>query len=153
MDTIIRAVFVYLFLLIIFRLAGKRTLGHITTFDLVLTLIISEAVQQALIDNDNSITNAVLLVTTLVGLNIAFSLLKQRSPRIDRWVEGCPVIIVQRGKLLNDRMRMERVDEAAILEVAREERGLRSRKEIDYAVVEPDGHISIIERRDDDDGD
>ena len=149
METILRAAFVYLFLLIVFRVAGKRALGQITTFDFVLTLIISEAVQQAMIDNDNSITNAVLLVTTLVGLNIGFSLLKQRSPTIDRWVEGRPVVVLERGKLLHDRMRMERVDEETILESAREDHGLGSRDEIDYAVVEPDGHISTIKRHED----
>lgn len=150
MDTIFRAAFVYLFLLIIFRVAGKRALGHITTFDLVLTLIISEAVQQALIDNDNSITNAALLVTTLVMLNIGFSLLKQHSPAVDRWVEGRPLVLMQNGRMFHDRMTKERVDEATILGAAREEQGLRNRKEIDHAVVEPDGHISIIRRRDDD---
>ena len=149
MDTILRAAFVYLFLLIIFRVAGKRALGQITTFDLVLTLIISEAVQQAMIDNDNSITNATLLVITLVALNIAFSLLKQRSPAIDRWVEGRPVVILERGKFLHEPMMKERVDEQTILESAREDHGLRGRDDIDYAVVEPDGHISIIKRKTD----
>ena len=149
MDTILRGAFVYLFLLIIFRVAGKRALGQITTFDLVLALIISEAVQQAMIDNDNSITNAVLLVTTLVGLNIGFSLLKQRSPTVDRWLEGCPVVVLQKGKLLHDRMQMERIDEETILQSARQDHGLRGRDEIDYAIVEPDGHISTIKRRDD----
>lgn len=146
MDTILRAAFVYLFLLIIFRIAGKRALGQITTFDLVLTMIISEAIQQAMIDNDNSITNAVLLVITLVGLNIGFSLLKQRSPTVDRWVEGSPLVVFDRGELLEDRMRKERIDEETILESARQDHGLRGRDEIDYAVVEPSGHISIIKK-------
>ena len=147
MDTIIRAAVVYLFLLVIFRIAGKRALGQITTFDLVLTLIISEAVQQALIDTDNSMTGALLLVTTLVALNIGFSLLKQRSPTIDKWVEGRPVIVMQNGRRFHERMRKERVDESTILGSARQERGLRGLEDIDHAVVEPDGHISVIPRR------
>lgn len=144
MAPIIRAAAVYLFLLLLFRLAGKRSLGSITTFDLVLTLIISEAVQQALIDNDNSLTNAFLLVTTLVGLNVGFSLLKQRSPRLDRWMEGNPVVLMQHGRLLDEPMRKERVDELTILEAAREHHGIPRLDHIAYAVVEPDGHVSVI---------
>jgi uncharacterized membrane protein YcaP (DUF421 family) len=149
MDSIIRAAVVYLFLLIVFRIAGKRSLGQVTTFDLILTLIISEAIQQALIDTDNSLTNALLLVTTLVALNIGFSLLKQRSPRVDRWMEGAPLLVIQGGKLHHDRMRKERVDESTILGAAREQRGLGRLSDIEYAIVEPDGHVSIIPRRDD----
>src|SRR5687767_2808378 len=99
MDAITRSVIVYLLLLIIFRIAGKRTLSQITTFDLVLTLIISEAVQQALVDSDNSMTNAFLLVIALVGFDILVSLVKQRSPLIDRLIEGTPLVLVENGKL------------------------------------------------------
>ncbi len=144
MAPIIRATVVYLFLLLVFRIAGKRSLGSITTFDLVLTLIISEAVQQALIDNDNSLTNAVLLVTTLIGLNVAFSLLRQRSPRLDRWMEGNPVVLMRDGKLLRDPMRRERVDELTILGAAREHHGIPSLDQVAYAVVETDGKVSVI---------
>lgn len=150
MDTIIRAVVVYLFLLLIFRIAGKRSLGQITTFDLVLTLIISEAIQQALIDTDDSLTNAILLVITLVGINIAISLVQQRFPKVDHWIEGRPLILVHKGKLQHERMRRERVNETTIMEVARDKHGLRRMDEIEYAVVEREGHISVIPRRDDD---
>ena len=71
MESVIRAAAVYLFLLLVFRLAGQRTLAQITTFDLVLLLIISEAIQQALIGNDNSMINAALVVLTLAGLNVS----------------------------------------------------------------------------------
>jgi uncharacterized membrane protein YcaP (DUF421 family) len=144
MAPIIRATAVYLFLLLVFRIAGKRSLGSVTTFDLVLTLIISEAVQQALIDNDNSLTNAVLLVTTLIGLNVAFSLLKQRSPRVDRWMEGNPVVLMRDGKLLEDAMRRERVDELTILGAARERHGIPNLDHVAFAVVETDGKVSVI---------
>ena len=75
MDSVIRGAVVYLFVLLIFRIAGKRALSEVTTFDLVLTLIISEAIQQALIDSDNSITNAFLILVTQVGLDVLFSFL------------------------------------------------------------------------------
>ena len=144
MDIIIRACFVYFLLLLIFRIAGKRTLGEITTFDFVLTLIISEAVQEALVDSDHSMTNAFLLVVTLVGLNILMSLIKQRSRRIERLLEGVPVTILEKDKLHRDRMDQERVDEADILAAARELQGVARLDQIRYAVVEKGGKITIV---------
>ena len=73
MFSVLRGVLVYFFLLVIFRISGKRTISQITTFDFVLLLIISEVVQQAMIANDNSMINAALLVITLVGLDIGVS--------------------------------------------------------------------------------
>jgi len=97
MDTVLRAVSVYAMLLIIFRISGKRSLAQITTFDLVLTLIISEAIQQALVIDDNSITNAFILVVTLVTVDIGLSLAKQRWTRFEKIVEGTPVILLENG--------------------------------------------------------
>ena len=146
MSSVIRAACVYAFLLLIFRIAGKRTLAQITTFDLVLTLIISEAIQQALLDTDNSMTNAFVLVTTLVGLDLGLSILKQRSDRIDRIVEGMPVIILENGQLHPTRLHQERVCEAEILGAAREAHGLERMDQIKYAVVEQNGRITIVPR-------
>jgi uncharacterized membrane protein YcaP (DUF421 family) len=144
MSSVIRAACIYALLLIIFRIAGKRTLAQITTFDLVLTLIISEAIQQALVDSDNSLTNAILLVVTLVSLDLGLSMLKQRSDRVDRIVEGVPVIIMDRGTLHHTRLREERISEAEILGAAREAHGLERLDQIKYAVVEQNGRITIV---------
>jgi uncharacterized membrane protein YcaP (DUF421 family) len=146
-DSIVRALAVYLVLLVIFRVAGRRTLANTTTFDLVLTLIISEAVQQALIETDNSMTNALLLVLTLVGTDVVLSLAKQRWKRVQKVVEGLPIVIVERGKMHHDRMERERVDEEDVLAAARSAHGLRRFDEIDYAVVEPNGEVSVIPKR------
>lgn len=144
MDTIIRAAFVYFLLLLLFRLSGKRTLAQITTFDLVLTLIISEAIQQAMVDTDHSLTNAFLLVVTLVGLNVLLSVAKQRFPRLERLIEGVPTVILEKGRLHHDRMQKERVDDADILEAARELQGIARLEQIRYAVVEKDGRITVV---------
>lgn len=146
MDSVIRATCVYALLLVIFRIAGKRSLAQITTFDLVLTLIISEAVQQAMVDNDNSVTNALILVVTLVGLDIGLSLLKQRSTTIDKVLEGTPLIIMEKDRLLQDRMSRERINEEEILSAAREAHGLERLDQIKYAVVETNGRITIVPR-------
>jgi uncharacterized membrane protein YcaP (DUF421 family) len=145
MDTILRAVFVFFLLLVIFRIAGRRTLAQITTFDLVLTLIISEAIQGALLNSsDHSLTNAFLLVVTLVGLDIGLSLLKMRSQRLERLIEGVPVVIVEEGVLHQDRMERERVDRGDLLEAARELQGLGRIDQIRYAVVEKNGRVTIV---------
>ena len=144
MDMILRAVVVYLFLLIIFRIAGKRSLAKITTFDLVLTLIISESIQQALVDSDNSLTGAFLVVIALVGTDILLSFAKQRWPRVERILQGLPLVIVDQGKPQADRMARERVDRGDVLHAARQQEGIRSLDEVEYAVIETSGDITVV---------
>lgn len=144
MDSVVRAFVVYVVLLLLFRLAGKRTLAQVTTFDFVLLLIISEAIQQALVDGDNSMTNAFLLVATLIGLNIAFSEIKQRFKPAEHVMDSLPLLIVENGNALQDRMAKERVDVDDVLDAAREGHGLERMEQIKYAVLERSGKISII---------
>ena len=147
MDSVLRAAAVYLFLLVLFRIAGKRTLSDVTTFDVVLLLIISEATQQALLGEDFSITNAFLIILTLVGIDIALSLWVQRRPWLSKWMEGMPLVIVEHGQPLHERMKRVRVSEDEILTAARERRGLARMDQIEYAVLERSGGISIIPRQ------
>src|SRR3712207_5899099 len=124
MDEVIRGVAVYAVLLLIFRLSGKRSLAETTPFDFVLLLIFSEALQSALVDNDNSLTAAFVVILTLVVLNIGMSLLKQRWHGIERVLEGAPVVVVEDGRLLRDRMRRARIDEGDVLAAARQTQGI-----------------------------
>lgn len=146
MDAVIRAAIVYAFLLAVLRISGKRTLAQITTFDFVLLLILSEAAQQALVSDDNSMINAAILITTLVGMNILISVLKQRFKLVERVLEGLPLVIVADGKPLRERMDKARVDMDDIMDAAREAHGLESLKQIKHAVLERSGQISIIPR-------
>ncbi len=148
MDSILRALAVYLFLVVLFRISGKRTLSKVTTFDAVLLLIISEAVQQALIDTDNSMTNAFIVVSTLVGCNLLLSLLKNRWSPLERAVEGVPVVLVKDGEALRERMLKERVDEDDVLHAARQAHGLLRLDQIRYAILESGGGITVIPRKD-----
>src|SRR5687768_16679450 len=109
MDTVLRGLVVFSVLLLIFRIAGRRTLGSMTTFDLVLTLIISETVQEALIDDDHSMTAAFILVCTLVGADIAVSVVKHRHKLVSKLVESTPVLLVENGVVHEDRLAKERV--------------------------------------------
>ncbi len=144
MDSVLRALVVDLFLLVVFRLAGRRSLSQVTTFDLILALIISEAIQQALIDNDDTLTNAFVVVLTLVAVDVLLSVLKQRSDTVERVLEGIPVVIAARGGLRTKAMDMERVDESDILEAGREAHGLRSLDDVDYAVIERGGAVTVV---------
>jgi uncharacterized membrane protein YcaP (DUF421 family) len=144
MESVIRAAVVYVVLLVLFRISGKRSLAEITSFDLVLLLIISEATQQAMIDYDNSMTNALLLVATLVGLNILFSVIATRWKTFNQLIEDVPLVIVDDGRPLCDRMRKERIDETDILEAARQLEGLERLDQIKYAILERTGHITIV---------
>ena len=144
MDSVIRGVVVYLFLLVIFRVAGKRTLSETTTFDFVLLLIISEATQQAMIDNDNSMTNAMLLIVTLIGVDILVSVLAQRFKGLDKLVDDVPLVVVHDGRALRDRMRKSRITEGDVLHAARETQGLERIEQIKFAVLERSGGITVI---------
>ncbi len=149
MESILRAVSVYITLLLLFRIAGKRTLAQITTFDLVLTLIISEALQEALVDTDNSLTNAFILIVTLIGLDILLSVVKQHVPSLARVMDGCPVVVVRDGKLEGHAMEMERVDQDEVLTAARDAHGLARFDQIRHAVVEENGHITVVPKKQD----
>lgn len=144
MDAIVRSAFVYIALIAIFRVTGKRSLSQITTFDFILLLIISEATQSALVGTDSSITNAMLVILTLIGLDVALGLWKERSPRMATIVDGHPLLLIEDGRLHRDRMQKERVDEAEIMQAAREQRGLERLDQIKHAVLEQHGAISII---------
>lgn len=144
MDSVLRGLVVYGFLLVIIRLSGKQTLSQATTFDLVLLLIISETTQEAMVDSDHSITNGFLLIMTLVGATIVLAALKQFFPRLEQILDGQPVIVVDKGQLVRRVMQKSRVDEEDILSAARKQQGLLRLDQIRYAILERDGTISII---------
>ncbi len=147
MDSILRAALVYLILLVLFRVTGKRSLSQTTTFDFVLLLIVSEAIQEALLAGDQSMTNALLLVGTLLAIDIGLSLVKQKSKTLEKLIDDVPLVLVEDGKPLRDRMDKARVDEEDILSSARELQGLERMDQIKYAVLERSGGISIVPRQ------
>lgn len=146
MDSVIRAAVVYAVVLVIFKIAGRRTLSEITTFDFVLLLIIGEATQQALLGDDFSITNATLVIITLIMIDIGLSLAKRQYPALSKITDGQPIIVVEHGRLIEKRARKARIDESDVLEAARNSQGLECMAQIKFAILEKDGKISIIPR-------
>ncbi|WP_447903486.1 DUF421 domain-containing protein [Pseudomonas serbica] len=146
MDSVLRAAAMYVALMVLFKVAGRRSLAELTTFDLVLLMMISEATQQALLGDDFSFTNAILVIVTLIAIDVGLSLLKQRSSWASRLIDGEPTIIVENGKLLRQRLRHARLVEADIMEAARSSQGIEKLEEIKFAIIERNGKISVIPR-------
>ncbi|EKT4520960.1 DUF421 domain-containing protein [Pseudomonas putida] len=144
MDSILRAAAIYLALMLLFRIAGRRSLGDLTTFDFVLLMIIGEATQQALLGEDFSFTNAMLVIATLIVLDVGLSLAKLKSRRLARVLDGHATLVVEHGRFLHGRMRKARLTEDDILESARDSQGVETVEQIRYAIVERNGKISII---------
>lgn len=147
MDAVLRALSIYVALLLIFRITGNRTLARMNGFDLVLLLIIGEAASQGLIGDDFSVTNALLVICTLICAELGLAYVKQRWKKAERWIDDHPVVILRDGKLLEAGLDALHVDMDDILEAARKSHGLLEASAIRMAVLERDGQISIIPRR------
>lgn len=146
MDSIVRGVTVYLVLLVIIRVSGRRTMAQATPFDFVLLLIVAETTQQALLGQDFSITNAVLLIVTLFLMDIGLSYLKRCSPTINRMVDGRPLFLIHDGKIDERALNKSRMDTADVMMAARAQHGLERLDQIKHAVLENDAGITIIPR-------
>ena len=143
LEIIIRTIAVYLVILIGLRLAGKREIGQMTVFDLVVLLLIANAVQNAMVGPDTSLVGGILAAIVLLLVNAAVAGLRLRSPRLRRLVEGTPTLLVLHGEVIPQHMRREGVDEESLL-VALREHGVAEISEVEMAVLEIDGSISVI---------
>ena len=146
MESVLRAAALYALLLLLFRLTGRRSLRETTPFDLVLLLVIGEATQQALLGEDFSMANAVVVIVTLLLIDVGLSLLKQRSAVAERVLDGVPTILVADGQPIEERLRRSRVDLNDVMQAARARQGLCRIEEIRWAVLESDGSITIVPR-------
>jgi uncharacterized membrane protein YcaP (DUF421 family) len=144
MESILRGAATYLFVWLIFRISGKRSLAEATTFDAVLILILSETTQAALLDNDNSMTNSILLIATLLGIDVLLSEIKHHFHAVERIMDGAPVVVLDPNGLKHEVMDKERVDREDIVTAARTIHGLANLDGVEYAVLETTGNITIV---------
>ena len=144
MDSVIKAAVVYFALWAIIRISGRRTLGEMSAFDLVLFMIIGGSTQRAITGQDYSLTNALLLVATFIVIDIALSLVELKSPFMRRVFNGMPMILVENGTLMGARLRRARITEENILESARKLHGLERIDQIKFAILEATGVITIV---------
>lgn len=144
MEIILRSAAIYLVLLVLFRILGKRSLAQLSAFDFVLFLIMSEAIQNALVDDDSSVVVGLTVILTFLLLDRGLSALKRRYGGFERLTEGDPLLLVEHGRVLEENTARSRITCADILQTARESQGLESLAQIKYAVMETSGSISII---------
>jgi uncharacterized membrane protein YcaP (DUF421 family) len=137
-----RALLIYLGLLIALRLFGKREVGQFTLYDLVFILLVANALQPAITGPDSSLLGGFILIITLVGLNYVVGMLDS-LPRFHRLFTPAPAVIVREGKYMTDVMKREGVDQEEV-EMSMREHGINDLKEVQLAVLEPDGTISIV---------
>jgi uncharacterized membrane protein YcaP (DUF421 family) len=151
MEPVLRAIGSYLLLLLIIRLSGKRGLAQVTIFDFVLLLLISQAVGQALVGNDSSLTTAAIITITLVVVNRVNDWVAHRWADASHVLEDAPLVLIEDGHIHDDRLRKMKIRLDDILENGRIEEGVERLDQIKHAVLERSGAISIIARDGDDD--
>jgi uncharacterized membrane protein YcaP (DUF421 family) len=142
-EKLLRSVVVYGFLLASFRLAGKRQLGQMTPFDLIVLLIISNVVQNALIGNDNSLGGGLVGAATILVLNSLVARVTFRSKTAQRLVEHAPTVLVRHGRILSANLERERLSLSEFHAALRRE-GVVTVSELRYVLLEQDGHLSVI---------
>ncbi len=145
MDIVLRAVVVFVFLMTLTRVIGRRELSSLQPFDLILLIVLGDAMQQGLTQDDYSITGAVLAVGTIALLQVLVSWVSYRFPRSRRVFEGTPIIVIEDGKPIERNLKRERLDVDDVAEAARQE-GIAHLADVRWAVLETTGKISFIKK-------
>jgi uncharacterized membrane protein YcaP (DUF421 family) len=144
-ELIVRPTIIYVFLFIGFRWMGKKHIGELAPFDLIVLLIISETVQNAMIGGDKSVVGGLICSATLLILTQLMNWANRYSKKTSRFLEGTPKVLVWHGKRLPNVMRNERVSIAELMEALRH-KGIANIRDVQAAVLENDGKISVIEK-------
>jgi len=145
-ELIVRGAVVYAFLLALLRLTGKRQVGQLAPFDLVLLLVLSNAVQNSMNAGDNSLVGGLISATTLVALNYLVGLATFRSKRLEAIVEGRPQVLIHDGKLFEDVMAGAQLTHHE-LQAALRQAGCTCVEEVRSAILENNGTVSVVMRK------
>ncbi|HYX89854.1 MAG TPA: YetF domain-containing protein [Gaiellaceae bacterium] len=146
MDLAIRAVALFFFVYLLTRVTGRRELSSLEPFDLILLIVLGDAIQQGLTQDDYSVTGAMIVVGAIASLQVLTSYLSFRFPWASRVLDGEPIVIIQDGRVIEENLRRERL---SIEEVAEKARGqqIASLEDVRWAVFEPSGSISFIPKQ------
>src|SRR5213596_3256736 len=142
MDIALRAVFLYAFVVFLLRVMGRRELSSLSAVDLVLLIILGDAIQQGLTQDDYSVTGAILAIGTIASLQVLTSYLSFRFPPLRRVLQGEPIVLVDHGKFVHRNLRRERMTEDEIAEEARQQQ-IASLDKVQWAILEANGSISF----------
>ena len=153
MEIVIRALVMYVFLWGVTRAVGRTTLGELSTFQLLLYVTMGDLVQQSITQQDYSLTGGVLVIGVFAVMTSGLTWAQWRFPRLRPVVNGLPLVIVRNGELVERSLRQQRMSEDDLAVAARQQ-GVRNFRDVELAVLEPDGKISFFTRDDgaDDDG-
>lgn len=145
MDIVARAAVMFVVLYVLLRIMGKRELGQLTPFELVVMIVLGDLIQQGVTHNDFSLTGAILAVTTFAFLAIAMSWVTYLFPKAEKLLDGQPRIVIRDGILLKDNLRRDRITQS---EVESEMRlaGIGNMDQVAWAILEPQGKISFIKK-------
>jgi uncharacterized membrane protein YcaP (DUF421 family) len=144
-EFVARAAIIYVVVLILLRVGGKKQIGEMSPMDLVLLLILSETVQNAMNAGDESVTGGVLLASTLVGLSVATDRLSFKFKKFEKLLEGEPKVLVHNGKINKKNLDSEKITHRELAESLRQSEVLDI-SEVRYAILETDGKISVIKK-------
>jgi uncharacterized membrane protein YcaP (DUF421 family) len=147
MDIVLRGIVVFVFLFVLVRVMGRRELSSLEPFDLILLIILGDAVQQGLTQDDYSLTGAMLAVGTIAVLQVITSSLNFRFPRLRPFLDGEPVVVLQDGKPIERNLKRERMTLDDLAESARQQ-GIGSLDDAAWGVMETTGRISWIKKSD-----
>jgi uncharacterized membrane protein YcaP (DUF421 family) len=146
MDIALRAIAIFFFILLLTRVLGKRELSSLEPFDLILLIVLGDAMQQGLTQDDYSVTGAIITISVLAVLQVLTSYLSFRFPALRPALEGEPVVIVQDGKPIERNLRRERLSVDEVAAEARQKQ-IDSLEKVQWAVLETNGTISFIEKQ------
>jgi uncharacterized membrane protein YcaP (DUF421 family) len=146
LERVIRAGLVYVFLLLAVRIFGKRELGQMTSFDIILLLSLSNMLQNAMIGADDSVIGGIVGAAVLLAINLMVALVVFRFRRVERLVQGEPKVLIENGALQRGALRSELLTEQDVLS-AIHNAGLDGYDDVRYAISEPSGQISIIPKK------
>jgi uncharacterized membrane protein YcaP (DUF421 family) len=142
---VLRASVIYVLVMALVRASGKRAVGQFTPFDLILLILIGNAVQNGINGGDNSLTGALIMATTLIALNYLVAFLTSRSKRVEHVIEGVPVVLARDGVVFESVLRRELVSRDDFKEALRLN-GVSDVADVELALLETNGSISVVAR-------
>jgi uncharacterized membrane protein YcaP (DUF421 family) len=145
MDIALRAIALYVFVVFVMRVIGRRELSSMTPFDLILLIILGDAIQQGLTQDDYSVTGAIIAVATMATMQVLTSYLSFRSRRARKVLEGEPIVVIERGELVEHNLQRERMTADEVAEEMRQQQ-IASIGQVEWGILEANGSISFIEK-------
>ena len=145
MDIALRAAVLYFFIVLVTRVIGRRELSSLSALDLILLIVLGDAVQQGLTQDDYSVTGAMIAVSTIAALQVGSSYLSFRSKRAARVLEGLPLVLIDRGEIVDENLRRERISQDELAGEMRTQQ-IASFDEVQWAILESNGTVSFIKK-------